>query len=150
MVVHHVIHLTVIGLLALSQRSGLSPGKAASRVAGGALQSHCIPCSADSLYHSSCHDPLATLSPVLGPAAMLTFLTACPLFSLKHACIFSWQLLPFRKKRRKSPPIIAACLVLCLPHKTLMLLRCSLRSASCPTSQSQANSLAPYFAEPSF
>lgn len=114
-----------------------------------ALQSHRIPCSADSLSCCPCNDLLA--APTLGPPAMLTFLiVCCPLFSLKHAHIFLRQLLLFRKKSRKGPPIITTWVIFSLPHKTLMLLQCSLRSASSPTSQLQAKNLASYFAEPSF
>lgn len=75
---------------------------------------------------------------------MLIFLTLCSLSSVKHFWVFPRQLL-LCGKESETDPITTAWLVLSLLHKTLMLLRCSLRSASCPTSHLQANSLASVF-----
>lgn len=73
------------------------------------------------------------------PYHLVTFLPQTPSYFPQAAS-------PVREGRGEQPPVITAWLILHLLHQTLML-RSSLRSASCPTGHLQANSLAPCFAK---
>lgn len=103
------------------------------------MESPCIPHSAGSLECSPCNALFTTLVLQQRWPSL-----PCIHFSLSNTFVFSPGSFSCLG-RKEGTALCHHCMAVgCLLLKTLVLLRWSLRSSSCPTSQLQANSLASY------